>query len=130
MGYNASLLIQGDPEAIDFKHPAVTICPKVSTKYGIAERLGNYIDPNKLPEEALSLKREIFKCRFDKLLEIDKNYNDENFVQNDYDSGWGKIQMPSTLLLLYVLTKILLFHLFKPKGVIGRAAIDFCHLLK
>ena len=106
MGYNASVLIQGDPEAINFKNPAVTICPKVSTKYGIAERLGNYIDPNKLPEKALSLKREIFKCRFDTLLEIDKNYNDENFIQSDYGSGWDKTQMLSSFLLPYCLNKV------------------------
>ena len=57
---NASVLIQGDTDAIDLKYPAVTICPKVSTKYGIAEQLGNYIDPSNLPEKVISLKRELF----------------------------------------------------------------------
>ena len=35
---------------------------KVSTKYAIAERLGNFIDPMNLPEELLSLRQEFFMC--------------------------------------------------------------------
>ena len=89
---NASVLIQGDTDAIDLKYPAVTICPKVSTKYGIAERLGNYIDPNNLPDKAMLLKREMFKCSLDSPSDIDKKYADIYFVENDSDSGCGKIQ--------------------------------------
>ena len=74
---NASVLIQGDTDAIDLKYPAVTICPKVSTKYGIAERLGNYIDPNNLPDKALSLKKEIFKYVLDKKLSYMNSYADQ-----------------------------------------------------
>ena len=59
-------MIQGNTETIDLKYPAVTICPKVSTKYGIAERLGNYIDPNDLPDKVLFLKKELFKCGLNK----------------------------------------------------------------
>ena len=58
----ASVLIQGDPEARVLKYPAVTICPKISTKYAIAERLGNYIDPLNLPEELLSLRHDFLTC--------------------------------------------------------------------
>ena len=58
----ASVLIQGDPETTELKYPAVTICPKISTKYAIAERLGNYIDPLKLPEELLSLRLNFLTC--------------------------------------------------------------------
>ena len=46
----------------DLKYPAITICPKVSTKYAIVERLGNYIDPLNLPEKLLSLKEDVFLC--------------------------------------------------------------------
>ena len=59
---HASILIQGDSDSTEIKSPAVTICPKVSTKYAIAERLGNYIDPMYLPEELLALRRAFFKC--------------------------------------------------------------------
>ena len=59
---HTSILIQGDSDSTEIKSPAVTICPKVSTKHAIAERLGNYIDPMYLPKELLTLRREFFKC--------------------------------------------------------------------
>ena len=98
---NASVLIQGDTDAIDLKYPAVTICPKVSTKYGIAERLGNYIDPNNLPDKAMLLKREMFKCSLDSPSDIDKKYADIYFVEDDSDSGCGKIQHLRGLNLIF-----------------------------
>ena len=102
---NASVLIQGDTDAIDLKYPAVTICPEVSTKYGIAERLGNYIDPNNLPDKAMLLKREMFKCSLDSPSDIDKNYADIDFVENDSDSGCGKIQHLRGLNLIFLSSK-------------------------
>ena len=100
---NASVLIQGDTDAIDLKYPVVTICPKVSTKYGIAERLGNYIDPNNLPDKAMLLKREMFKCSLDSPSDIDKNYADIDFVENDpTSSGCGKIQHLEGLNLIFI----------------------------
>ena len=87
---NASVLIQGNSEEIELKYPAITICPKVSTKYGIAERLANYIDPDQLPEKILPLKKEFFKCILSKKvvkfspLEISENYEPVNWVQNFY----------------------------------------------
>ena len=59
---DASVLIQGDSNTLELKYPAVTICPKVSTKYAIAERLGNYIDPMNLPKELLSLRQDFLLC--------------------------------------------------------------------
>ena len=59
---HASILIQGDSDSTEIKSPAVTICPKVSTKHAIAERLGNYIDPMFLPEELVALRRAFLKC--------------------------------------------------------------------
>ena len=57
-----SVLTQGNIETTDLKYPAVTLCPKVSTRYGIVERLGNYIDPLNLPKEFLSLRHDFFLC--------------------------------------------------------------------
>ena len=57
-----SILIQGNIQTADLKYPAVTLCPKVSTKYGIVERLGNYIDPMNLPKELISLRHGYFIC--------------------------------------------------------------------
>ena len=55
-------MIQGNVETTDLKYPAVTLCPKVTTRWGIAERLGNYIDPLKLPKELLLLRHNSFMC--------------------------------------------------------------------
>ena len=55
-------MTQGDSNASDLMNPAVTICPKVSTKDAIAERLGNFINPMNLPQELLSLRHEFFMC--------------------------------------------------------------------
>ena len=71
-------MIQGDIESTDLKYPAVTICPKISTKYAIAERLGNYIDPLKLPKELLSLRLDFLTCALGlshKSGVLDKNYS-------------------------------------------------------
>ena len=61
-GESPSVLIQGNSDSTELKYPAVTICPKVSTKYAIAERLGNYIDPMNLPKELLALRHDFFMC--------------------------------------------------------------------
>ena len=55
-------MIKGDSETTELKYPAVTICPKISTKYAIAERLGNYIDPENLPKGLEPLQQEMFLC--------------------------------------------------------------------
>ena len=57
-----SVLIQGNVETTDLKYPAVTLCPKVTTRWGIVERLGNYLDPLNLPKEFLSLRHDLFLC--------------------------------------------------------------------
>ena len=59
---SASVLIQDNNETLNLKYPGVTICPKVSTKYAIAERLGNFIDPLNLPKELLSLRHDFLIC--------------------------------------------------------------------
>ena len=91
---NASVLIQGNSEEIELKSPAITICPTVSTKYGIAERLANYIDPYQLPEKFLQLKNGFFTCGLGTLSpsELSKKYDDIAWVENDYSSGSNKIR--------------------------------------
>ena len=95
--HGATVLIQGNSQKIDLKYPAVTVCPQYSSKYGIAERLGNYIDSDQLPERLLPLKREFFKSALsNKVLspsEISNNYDDNKWIENSYDSGCGKIQI-------------------------------------
>ena len=38
--------IREDLKLKDVNYPAITICSDSTTKYALAERLGNYIDPN------------------------------------------------------------------------------------
>ena len=56
---NAGIMTKGN---FELEYPAITICPKVSTKYAIAERLGNFLDPLNLPDELLSLRERFFLC--------------------------------------------------------------------
>ena len=43
-----SIVTKIDYELADVSYPAITVCSKGSTKYAIAERLGNYIDSSKV----------------------------------------------------------------------------------
>ena len=56
---NAGIMTKGN---FELKYPAITICPKVSTKYAIAEQLGNFLDESNLPKELLSLRESFFFC--------------------------------------------------------------------
>ena len=60
---NNPLIIQkSDVELNEINYPAITICSQTSTRYAIAERLGNYIDPENMPEELLSLLERMKMC--------------------------------------------------------------------
>ena len=65
----ASIITKGNFELSDIKYPGITICPQVSTTYAIAERLGNFLDPNNLPEELKSLLEKIQSCVYSKFLD-------------------------------------------------------------
>ena len=80
---NASVLIQGNSEETELQHPAITICPKVSTKYGIAERLANYLDQDQVPEKLLQLKKGFLSCGL-KILspkKLEEKYNDPIWIE-------------------------------------------------
>ena len=51
----------------ELDYPAVTICSEGSTMYGVAERLGNYLNPETdLPNELLSIRNQFFMCAITK----------------------------------------------------------------
>ena len=56
---NAGILTKGK---FELKYPAITICPKVSTKYAITEQLGNFLDQSNIPDPLLSLRESFFLC--------------------------------------------------------------------
>ena len=44
---NKTVISKASTKLSDLDYPALSICSKTAAKYGIAERLGNYIDPKK-----------------------------------------------------------------------------------
>ena len=55
--------LKGEVHLSELKYPAITVCSKDSFKYALAERLGNYLDPEQdLPEKLISLRNEFMKC--------------------------------------------------------------------
>ena len=44
---NKTVVSKADLQLSDINYPALSFCSKSATKYGIAERLGNYLDPKK-----------------------------------------------------------------------------------
>ena len=59
---NPLIIQKSDVELNEINYPAVTICPQYSTRYAIAERLGNYIDPKHMPKDLLSLFERMKMC--------------------------------------------------------------------
>ena len=57
---NSSIISRIDIKLSDLNYPAMTICPLGSTKYAIAERLGNYLNPDNLPLEWHELRKMLF----------------------------------------------------------------------
>ena len=59
---NSSIISRIDVKLSDLNYPAMTICPLGSTKYAIAERLGNYLDENSDFVEKFPSLKEITSC--------------------------------------------------------------------
>ena len=60
---NPFITTQWDVELSDLNNPAVTVCLGGSTKYAVAEKLGNYYNPNiTLPKELLKLQETLLLC--------------------------------------------------------------------
>ena len=56
----STIITKGNFELSELNLPAITICSKGSTKYAIAERLGNFVDPKfGLTEDLRSIRNEI-----------------------------------------------------------------------
>ena len=68
----------------DISYPTLSILPQRITKYDVAERLGNYIIPDQIPEKLKRL-RGIF---FDNLVKV-QDLDDESYKSNFYDDCIG-----------------------------------------
>ena len=59
---NPSIITKNNVELSDIEYPAITIAPPGSTKYAIAERLGNYLNPENIPDGASKMVNIYLKC--------------------------------------------------------------------
>ena len=75
-------------ELSDIDYPAVTFCSHVANKQGIAERFGNYLNPNaKLKDENLAwFRKQALNCSFEKQVPKVKKWNGvKNKMNGLYD---------------------------------------------
>ena len=79
---NPTLITQGKMDLSEVEYPAITICPPGSTKYAIAERLGNYLDPS-------FIEREKFLSLANKYLFAFLNFNLKWNSKRQYDNLCG-----------------------------------------
>ena len=76
---NPALVTKVTRKLADMPLPAVTFCPKAMQKYGLVERLGNYIDPEKkVPKEVVAIRNEFLKVHFQKMKD---HINGKNFCK-------------------------------------------------
>ena len=59
---NPSIKMQGEMKLSQLKYPAISLFQPGTTKYVIAETLGNYLDPQNLPLELRQLRNLMLKC--------------------------------------------------------------------
>ena len=59
---SSSIISKIDIKLPDLNYPAMTICPQGTTKYAIAERLGNYLDGNSDFLEKFPSLKDIASC--------------------------------------------------------------------
>ena len=83
---NPSILMLKQVPLSDISYPTLSILPQRITKYDAAERLGNYIFPDHIPEKLKRL-RGMF---FDALIEVMDN-DDESHKSNLYDECIGYV---------------------------------------
>ena len=80
---NPLIITKHNMEVDELLNPAITVCSKGSTKYAIAERLGNYLDPESdLPKVLKALKEQLLLC-----ILLPKDQNED--AKNDYDWNNG-----------------------------------------
>ena len=72
---NPILVTKQSLKLSDMPLPSMTICHKGLQKYGIVERLANYIDPEKeIPEEVYNVRNEFIEVQFARIVK-DKHIN-------------------------------------------------------
>ena len=89
---NPLIIQKNDMELNEINYPAMTICSQTSTRYAIAERIGNYINPENIPKELLSLLDRMKMCTLNCTLDVNgtcfdsypSNMGAQNFLYMNY----------------------------------------------
>ena len=84
---NPSIISQDNADLSDIRYPAVTFCSKGATKYAVAERLGNYMDPEADIFEKFPIvdPQNLFLCAYLYQISYLKSYPDYyNYDDNAY----------------------------------------------
>ena len=76
---NPTIITQSDVNLAEIDQPSITICPPGSTKFAIAERLGNYLDPLYQKEAKFLSLANLYLTAF-------LNFNTFGFGRAEYDT--------------------------------------------
>ena len=108
---NPLTIFKSTVELDEINYPAITLCSQTSTRYAIAERLGNYIDPENMPKELISLFKRLRMCPFNCTLNANgrcfdsypdnpgaaafyfRNYYTSNCLSADLDAKGCKVKL-------------------------------------
>ena len=87
---NPSMITQDNVELSDIEYPAITIVPPGSTKYAIAERLGNYLSPENIPDGVSKMIDIYLKCFtiYKQATEISTT-NVQTYLDQDFYDQYG-----------------------------------------
>ena len=80
---NPSIITQANMDLSQIQYPAISIATSGTPKYAIAERLGNFVDPNKLPKNFKKMRVLLLECTLfkEKIQKKDRDYY--NAYQNE-----------------------------------------------
>ena len=59
---NPSIKMQGDLDLSQIRYPSISITPSGTTKYAIAERVGNFLNPKELSLNLRKVRNLFYKC--------------------------------------------------------------------
>ena len=76
---NPKVVMKDDVRLQELEYPAVTIVTPGTSKYGIAERIGNYIDPKNVPNEVAKIQKLYVKCAMIPSQELPLELSDSQF---------------------------------------------------
>ena len=92
---NPAIITKQGAKLSDIEYPAITFVPPGTTKYGIAERLGNYINPEEMPHAIYEIRNIFLKCLAMKSTDTGLHGDIKDYKERDlYDEYMMKCVFP------------------------------------